>query len=668
MQTDDLQEPAIELRRRLQEALAVSGLTVTQLARRAGLGRTTTSNALSESKPAPSVRTVAALALALRIQNQELPKLLDQARGKTPRASSRTRISPGEPIDGIDPLLLGIHPAIETNAPGAARLPTYVSRSHDDDLGELIKEIPEEGAAFLVLVGGSSTGKTRACWEAVQPLATQDWRLWHPMFPTPTEAAVADIGRVGPRTVVWLNDLHRHFTAPGAMGERLALSLQALLTDQTRHPVLVLGTLWPDHVVAFTSDRERQYSAARAVLALAKFVRVPASFDEAALTELRSRMADDRRLSTALANASAGRITQVLAGAPELVRRYEHADSGARAILEASMDALRLGIGPMLPLRFLEHAASGDGGYLNDFALQAAGEHWLSDALDTLAVPVHGDLAPLRKIIERAGNAPSPNGTYYRLADYLEEHGNHDRRGVCPPKAFWTAAEVTLTKPQEVRLLSNAAERRLRRRHAHQLRVRAAELEVLYGPMPLSELREVAIANKMSQELVIRATEDGEASALASIGVILELQDRSIDAVELFYQAAAHRGFPRANKFLEKVREKRMNTREPTGRVNTDDLCRLAIALDWAGDPSADAIYQLASDYGDGLAMSCLAGRRHRYGDQAGLAQICRQAADHGCTTRRGPSLEAELYATELWPHGLEADGSPSTPWSSELA
>jgi DNA-binding phage protein len=71
VQTDDLQEPAIELRRRLQEALAVSGLTVTQLARRAGLGRTTTSNALSESKPAPSVRTVAALALALRIQNQE---------------------------------------------------------------------------------------------------------------------------------------------------------------------------------------------------------------------------------------------------------------------------------------------------------------------------------------------------------------------------------------------------------------------------------------------------------------------------------------------------------------------------------------------------------------------------------------------------------------------
>ncbi|GAA2746759.1 hypothetical protein GCM10010440_39870 [Kitasatospora cinereorecta] len=37
---------------------------------------------------------------------------------------------------------------------------------------------------MLVLVGSSSTSKTRACWQAVQPLATAGWRLWHPYDPT----------------------------------------------------------------------------------------------------------------------------------------------------------------------------------------------------------------------------------------------------------------------------------------------------------------------------------------------------------------------------------------------------------------------------------------------------------------------------------------------------
>lgn len=645
----------------------MSGLTVTQLARRAGLGRTTTSNALSDSQPAPSAHTVAALALALRIQDRELPGLLEQTRERTAGPPVTARTGPGEPISGIDPLLLEIHPAIESSTPGTPLLPTYIRRPHDDELAELVEAGAEAGAVFPVLVGGSSTGKTRACWEAVQPLAARGWHLWRPLYPTPVEAAVTDLGRVGPRSVVWLNDLHRYVAAPHALGERLALALQALLTDPSRHPVLVLGTLWPEHVVTFTSNEGGQHWAARELLTRARLIRVPEAFDEAALAELRSRAGEDRRLGTALANAPDGRITQVLAGAPELIRRYEHADPKARALLDVAMDALRLGIGPLLPLRFLEHAAGGDGGYLDDHTMQAAGAHWLPAALDALAVPVHGDLAPLRRSVGRVGHPPPPDGPHYRLADFLEEYGSHHRRGVCPPKAFWTAAEVALSKPQEVRLLSDAAERRLRRRHAHRLRLRAAELEVLGGPMDLGELREVALANKIPPELVERATEHGEVKVLAGIGAMLEFHDRSLDSVELFYRAAAERGYLRAAVFLEKVREKRMNTRESTGRLDTDELYRLAMGMEWAGDErGGEAVYQFAADRGDGLAMWTLANRYDNRGDHAGLARICRQAADHGCTTRRGPSLGTEFHATLLWPHGLEPDGTPSPPWSHD--
>jgi hypothetical protein len=61
---------------------------------------------------------------------------------------------------------------------------------------------------------GSSTGKTRACWEAIQNLP-ETWRLWHPIAPGRAEAALTGISGIGPHTVVWLNDTHHYLTTPG---------------------------------------------------------------------------------------------------------------------------------------------------------------------------------------------------------------------------------------------------------------------------------------------------------------------------------------------------------------------------------------------------------------------------------------------------------------------
>ncbi|MFI6645722.1 tetratricopeptide repeat protein [Streptomyces sp. NPDC050504] len=60
------------LRVRLKDALAASGLSVTQLARRAGRSRTVVYQALREGDPPPSAATVAALARALRLPLEEL--------------------------------------------------------------------------------------------------------------------------------------------------------------------------------------------------------------------------------------------------------------------------------------------------------------------------------------------------------------------------------------------------------------------------------------------------------------------------------------------------------------------------------------------------------------------------------------------------------------------
>ncbi|MFB8043138.1 helix-turn-helix domain-containing protein [Streptomyces hydrogenans] len=64
-----------ELRRRLGDELARRRWTKTQLARQAGLGRTTVSEAFQAGGPVPSEQTVAALAHALRLDVEELLEL-----------------------------------------------------------------------------------------------------------------------------------------------------------------------------------------------------------------------------------------------------------------------------------------------------------------------------------------------------------------------------------------------------------------------------------------------------------------------------------------------------------------------------------------------------------------------------------------------------------------
>ena len=98
-----------------------------------------------------------------------------------------------------------------------------------------------------MLVGGSSTGKTRACWEALELLRPKGWRLWHPIDPARPEAALRELPRLGPRTVVWLNEAQFYLDAPGGLGERIAAGLREALRDPARGPVLVLATLWPQH-------------------------------------------------------------------------------------------------------------------------------------------------------------------------------------------------------------------------------------------------------------------------------------------------------------------------------------------------------------------------------------------------------------------------------------
>ncbi|GAA3984785.1 hypothetical protein GCM10022630_31210 [Thermobifida alba] len=393
----------------------------------------------------------------------------------------------GRPIGQCDPHDLEVHPALQApSVPGAAgsvprrdaaRLPVYVRRAHDEELASVVEDAARGRSRMAVLVGSSSTGKTRACWEAIQPLAERGWRLWHPVDPTRAEAALADLDHITPHTVVWLNEAQHYLGAGGGTGERVATALHTLLTDPDRAPVLVLGTLWLDYAHTYTQrpdpGQPDVHAQARALLA-GRLIHVPDAFDQTALAEAhRHAKTGDGQWAHALELSRQGRVAQVLAGGPALLERYQTAPPAARALLEAAMDARRLGAGLHLPQEFLVEAAED---YLTDDELAVLDDDWIDHSLVYTGQPVHGNLAPLRRVRPRrsqTGPASGTAGPVYRLADYLEQHGRHHRRDHYPPASFWQAAHRHLTTPDELHTLAKAAHRRGLLKHAVRLYHRA---------------------------------------------------------------------------------------------------------------------------------------------------------------------------------------------------
>ena len=124
--------------------------------------------------------------------------------------------------------------------------PRYVPR--DVDAAEFGVRARVEAAAraggFVLLVGGSSVGKTRCAVEAVKALLPQ-WWLVHPAGPDQVTALAQ---APPPRTVVWLDELQRYLDGEDGLTGGV---VRALLNGP--HPVVIIGTLWPDRYHAYTA-------------------------------------------------------------------------------------------------------------------------------------------------------------------------------------------------------------------------------------------------------------------------------------------------------------------------------------------------------------------------------------------------------------------------------
>ena len=421
--------------------------------------------------------------------------------GTEKRPESATVAAAGQPLDKVtDPFALEVHRPIQPDnpPPGLPPLPPYVTRKHDTKLGRVVRAAVEGSSEIAVLVGESSTGKTRACWEALQPLRDrpEQWRLWHPIDPSRPDAALRELPAIGPRTVVWLNEAQFYLDfADGGLGERVAAGLRKLLSDPDRAPVLVLATLWPQYwrdLTARPAAGADPHAQARELLD-GHDITVLKAFTSAQLRRLGE--AGDARLAQAAAGVQDGQVIQFLAGGHELLAQYRNATPAAAALINAAMDARRLGMGIGLPQAFLEAAATGyqtAPGYLTDTEWDALGEDWLEQTLANLGVPskgVRGPLTRIRSHPSRSG-APGPGSRdsdeqltdgqagiagmpLYRLADYLDQHGRAHRTGQFPPAGLWAAA-ANHAFPSDQAALGHAAVARGLYRDAAQLHKKAA--------------------------------------------------------------------------------------------------------------------------------------------------------------------------------------------------
>jgi hypothetical protein len=358
------------------------------------------------------------------------------------------------------PRLLGVHASIQVAA-AAADLPSYVPRDFDADVRAAITAASDEGG-FVLLVGGSSVGKTRALFEAVRAVLPE-WWLIHP-DPADTDAVRTLAGGPTPRTVVWLDELQRYLNIPDGLSPGLA---RRLITAGT----VLVATLWPHEYHSRTSARVSgqpdPHANDRELLRLAHVIDVSDNFSAAELRRAET-LATDQRIRTALDTPDAG-FTQVLAAGPELVRWWENAPDEqcyGKAVITAALDARRVGAHAPLSRDLLAAAAPA---YLTSTQQAVAPADWLDRALTYALTPLNGATATLCQVAAGMGHIAG-----YTVADYLYQHARRVRRSTPLPDVAWRAL-VEHHRPDDTLTLAEGAIRRMRPEYAETIYRRAAE-------------------------------------------------------------------------------------------------------------------------------------------------------------------------------------------------
>jgi hypothetical protein len=270
-----------------------------------------------------------------------------------------------------DPLPLGVHPAqaidtdtlvTEDGADGVGeRLPVYVPRDADTQLRERLAL-----GGFVLLVGDSTAGKSRAAFEAITATVPDHLLI----APTNADALPAALGKAAGsrRCVVWLDDLERFLTTSALS----VASVARLFTDPRAHRVVV-ATLRAAEQTRLTDPPAGGDESARqsqrdttALLDQAYRIDLGRRFSPTELERAQARDWDPR-IADAVEHAQEFGVAEYLASGPELWRDYIDAQAAntdparpshprGAALVAAAIDLRRAGYLSPIPRSVLDHA------------------------------------------------------------------------------------------------------------------------------------------------------------------------------------------------------------------------------------------------------------------------------------------------------------------------
>ena len=270
--------------------------------------------------------------------------------------------------------------------------------------------------------------------------------------------------------MLWLDEL-RHYADAGD-GPQVLAQLAELLAEDGR--VVVITTIWPRDWEYYTADHHGgpgvpdPARATRELLtplpdltkraavdpARGGVIVVPERFtrDDVKRAHQRADPALEKAIVAARAAGSEGKITQYLAGVPDLLKRYaeDGGDPYGQAVITAAMDATRLGHASPLAAALVQDAAVG---YLTSPQRTKDIATWHGTALDWATEELRGAVGALQPV-------PPPDGTGiagYQVADYLDQHGRDTRQTCLGPASLWDALAAHTTNSGDLDRLGEAA-------------------------------------------------------------------------------------------------------------------------------------------------------------------------------------------------------------------
>jgi hypothetical protein len=359
-------------------------------------------------------------------------KLFHDARGRLPAVR-----------DVTDVIAIGVHPTTPAGdtASVRSRVTPFVRRDRSDDIETALRTHP-----FVLIVGDSTAGKTRAAFEAAATvLPDYAFISPDPSDRTSVSVALAAAERRRP-ALLWLDDLERYLGAGGLT----AHTLRTLITPSARPRIVLLATIRAQERARYggspTPDSRGDQRSGQDVLTLAHEVRLDRRWTSGEVQRAEAWRAD-ARISKAIDSSGRYGIAERLAAGPELMAAWQDAwapegrHTRGAALVAAAVDAYRAGWHGPLPATVLQR--------LHEHYLQARGgialrpEPW-PDAVAWATTPLYATSSLL---------APANPPVDMLLAfDYLPDALDAEwRRHPIPPEA-WTAL-ITEADPQTCEMI-----------------------------------------------------------------------------------------------------------------------------------------------------------------------------------------------------------------------